>query len=382
MSRALELLATTSKGTEALLRDELEGLGVKRVKLDRGGVRFRTTLDEALYVCVHSRIAMRVLLPLVDKVQAPGADGLYEAARNVPWEEHLDERTTFAVEATLRDSEHNHSGFVALKIKDAIVDRMREATGRRPDVDTRAPMMRVVAHLAKQVLSLSLDLAGEPLHRRGYRRESVVAPMKETLAAAVLRAAKYDGTVPFADPMCGSGTLAVEAGLIATNRAPGLHRDFAVTEWPALGQRARTILTEVKAQARSAMRKAPSTLLARDRDEAAVEATRKNVRAAGLEGVIRVELADALTAEAPEGPPGLVVSNPPYGDRLSAGGQKGMKTFYYQLSQSLERWHGWRTWMLCANEAFESAFHRRPHTRLPLWNGPLECQLRGYAASP
>lgn len=380
MARALELYATTSKGTERLLAQELELLGISRVKQDRGGVRFKANLDQALDLCVRSRLAMRVLLPILEKANAPGAEGLYEAAVNVPWEEHLDLSTTFAVEATLKDTEHDHSGFVALKLKDAIVDRLRKVKGGRPNVDTRDPDVRVVAHLSKQSLTLSLDLAGEPLHKRGYRVATTAAPLKETLGAAMLFAAGYDGTRPFADPMCGSGTLAIEAALIATGRAPGLHRDFAVTRWPGLGEKARTILKGVKERARAEQHGVKVPIIARDRDEEALEATQRNIRAAGVMGVVKVELADVLHTPPPEGAGGLLVSNPPYGDRLGTGGQKGMKTFYYQLSQSLERWHRWEAWMLCGNEAFESAFHRRPKQKLPMWNGPLECRLWGYAA--
>src|SRR5262249_48783830 len=152
------------------------------------------------------------------------APGLYEATRQVAWEEHLEQQSTFAVEATLRDSEHTHSGFVALKVKDAIVDRLRDKLGARPDVDTRNPTIRVIAHLSGQSLTLSLDLAGEALHRRGYRVEPTIAPLKETLAAAILEAAGYRGEEPLLDPLCGSGTLVIEAALIAARRAPALGR--------------------------------------------------------------------------------------------------------------------------------------------------------------
>ena len=168
MAERLALFATTARGTEDLLAEELKELGARRIRQDRGGVRFMASLDEALKVCLWSRIAMRVLYPL-GEFEARGADGLYAAVASVPWEEHLTPETTFAVEATLKDSEHSHTGFVALKVKDAVVDRMRDKRGARPDVDTRDPDVRVVAHLVREKLSLSLDLCGEPLHRRGYR---------------------------------------------------------------------------------------------------------------------------------------------------------------------------------------------------------------------
>jgi putative N6-adenine-specific DNA methylase len=233
----LPLYATATRGTEPFLAEELEACGCKRIRQDRGGVRFMADLDEVLRVCLHSRVAMRVLYPL-GSFEVQGAEGLYEAAREVAWEDWLTPRMTFAVEATLKDSEHTHTGFVALKLKDGIVDRLREKLGRRPDVDSRDPDVRVVAHLAKTQLSLSLDLCGEPLFKRGYKLKQTVAPLKETLAAAMLLASKYTGEEPLVDPLCGSGTLVIEAGYIATRRAPGLKRRFALEDWPQFAARA------------------------------------------------------------------------------------------------------------------------------------------------
>lgn len=377
MPKRLDLFATAAKSTEDLLVTELTDLGIAKVKQGRGGVRFSANLHEALRVCLYSRIAMRVLYPL-GEYEAQGADGLYDAVKQVPWEEHFTPSSTFAVDATLRDSEHTHSGFVALKIKDALVDRLREKLGSRPDVDTRNPQLRVVAHLSKTKLSLSLDLCGEPLNRRGYRVESTTAPLKETLAAAVLQAAQYDPDLPLVDPMCGSGTMLIEAAFIAMRRAPGLRRHFDVERWPKMGAEARTILGELKLEAEDQLRSPPEVIVGRDRDEEAVLAAQHNVRRAGLERFVRVELADVMTAAPLEGKAGLIVSNPPYGDRLTAGGQKGMKTFYYQLSEALSEWKGWRASMLCGNSAFESAFHKRPTARRGMWNGPIECQQLTY----
>jgi putative N6-adenine-specific DNA methylase len=376
MAERIALFATTTRGTEDLLADELKELGARRIRQDRGGVRFMATLDEALRVCVWSRIAMRVLYPL-GAYEALGAEGLYEAAADIPWEEHLNADTTFAVDATLKDSEHTHSGFVALKVKDAIVDRLRDKQGARPDVNTRDPDVRVVAHLSRDTLSLSLDLCGEPLNRRGYRVRPTPAPLKETLAAALLRAAGYTGEEALVDPMCGSGTLLIEAGLIARKRAPGLHRDFAVERWPGLGERARELLTDLRAEARRNERKVTAPLLGFDKDPEALEAAIRNVRAAKLSEEIQLAEGDATQLPPLPSQGGLLITNPPYGDRLGSGGQKGMKSFYYKLGESL-RVPGWRVWVLSGNPAFESAFHARPSARRELWNGPIACSLLGY----
>ncbi|MEW6433022.1 MAG: THUMP domain-containing protein [Myxococcota bacterium] len=373
----LPLYATASRGTEPYLAQELEALGARRIRQDRGGVRFLADLDEILRVCLHSRVAMRVLYPL-GTFEARGAEGLYEAARAVAWEEWLDAKTTFAVDATLKDSEHDHSGFVALKLKDAIVDRLREKLGRRPDVDTRRPTYRVVAHLAKTTLSLSLDLCGEPLFKRGYRVKTTPAPLKETLAASMLIAAGYTGEEPLADPMCGSGTLVIEAAYLAQRRAPGLKRHFALEDWPLFSQKAKPLLEDLKREAHAMIRPPPFPIIARDRDEDALAAVKRNVVAAGLSTAVRIEEADVLHAGAPDCAPGLLITNPPYGERLGSGGQKGMKSFFFSLSKALERWPGWRLAILAGNPAFESAFHRRPSRRAHLWNGPIDCALLQY----
>lgn len=379
MAERIALFATTARGTEDLLADELKELGARRIRQDRGGVRFMATLDEALKVCLWSRIAMRVLYPL-GAYEALGAEGLYEAASDIPWEEHLNPDTTFAVDATLKDSEHTHSGFVALKVKDAIVDRIRNAVGARPDVNTRDPDVRVVAHLSRDTLSLSLDLCGEPLHRRGYRVRPTPAPLKETLAAALLRAAAYTGEEALVDPMCGSGTLLIEAGLIARRRAPGIGRDFAVERWPVMGARARELLADLRADARRNERKVAVPLLGFDKDPEALEAASRNVRAAKLSEEIQLAEGDATKLPPLPAQGGLLITNPPYGDRLGSGGQKGMKSFYYKLGESL-RVPGWRIWVLSGNPAFESAFHARPSARRELWNGPIACSLLGYRPS-
>lgn len=379
MAVRLPIFATATRGTEPFLAQELEALGCKRIRQDRGGVRCMAALDEILRVCLHSRIAMRVLYPL-GEFQAVGAEGLYEAALQVPWEDWLTTRMTFSVEATLKDSEHTHTGFVAQKIKDGLVDRLREKLGARPDVDNRDPQVRVVAHLAKTTLSLSLDLCGEPLFKRGYRIKTTVAPLKETLAAAILMASGYTGEEPLADPMCGSGTLVIEAAWMAMRRAPGLKRTFALESWPEFSKQAKPLLEDLKREAISQQRTLPFQFLARDYDEDALAAVKRNVVAAGLSTAVRIEEADALHGEPPPGPPGLLVTNPPYGERIGEGGQKGMKSFFHTLGRSLWKWDGWRVAILAGNPAFESAFGHRPKARSPLWNGPIECELLQYPA--
>jgi len=376
----LQFFATAARGTEPLLADELAELGAKKIRQDRGGVRFAANWNEALRICLWTRIAMRVLHPL-GEFNARGAQGLYDAARSIAWEEHLTPESTFAVEATLRDSEHTHSGFVALKVKDAIADRLREKLGRRPNVDPRSPDVSVAVHLAKEKLSIGIDLVGEPLHQRGYRVQSSPAPLKTTLAAALLRAAGYTGQESLVDPMCGSGTILIEAASIAANRAPNVQRKLGVERWPKRGKDASAILDELRAEAIATQRKPPHPIIGFDRDADAITAARQNAAAGKLGGAVRLEISDAMQPLPLEGvPPGLLITNPPYGNRLTAGGQKGMKTFYFKLGETLRQLHGWRMFILAGNPAFESAFHLKPTSARDFWNGPIECRLLGYPA--
>src|ERR1700737_3624523 len=241
MPERLPFFATAARGTEPLLAAELQELGAARVRQDRGGVRFSANWTEALHICLWTRIAMRALYSL-GEFEAQGTSGLYQAVASLPWEEHLTSSSTFAVEATLRGSEQSHSGFVALKAKDAIADRLRQKLGARPNVNAKNPDLRILVHLSGERLSVGLDLAGGALHRRGYRVAPTEAPLKETLAAAMLRASGYSGEESLLDPMCGSGTLLIEAAMIAIQRPPGFGRSFGVERWPHQGGRAPQIL--------------------------------------------------------------------------------------------------------------------------------------------
>ncbi len=366
--------ATASAGTEDLLTDELRALGLHGVGVGRGGVRFAGEIINAIRACLWSRIAMRVLLPLAD-VSASDADALYAGAREVHWEDHLDERRTFAVEAVGRSETLGHTHFTALKVKDAVADALRDRRGARPDVDARDPDVRILVHLAGGRASLALDLAGEPLFKRGWRLVQTAAPLKETLAAAILRACGYQGTRPLVDPMCGSGTLAIEAALIAQNHAPAVHRSLGIERWASFDGTLRAELRRMREEARRGVRRGAPPVMARDRDLAAVQAARLNVKRAGLP--IQVEQADAREL-APLEPPGFVVVNPPWGKRLEGGGRQRLKTFFWQLGRAWRALHGHRLVVLAGGPEFESAFGMRPTWRRPLWNGPVRCTLLQY----
>jgi putative N6-adenine-specific DNA methylase len=348
-------------------------MGAKGIRPGRGTVRFTGELDAGLRACLWSRVAMRILMPL-GSFPANDEQELYEGARTIRWQDHLTVKTTFAVEATGTTPALRHTHYTGLRIKDAIVDVLRDALGARPDVDARDPAVRVVAHLSRGSCDLSLDLAGDALFKRGYRLAPTKASLKETLAAAVLLSAGYDGALPLVDPMCGSGTIALEAALIAHGRAPGLGRHFAVERWPAYDATLASRLEALREEARVTGRADAPPIVARDRDPEAVAATLENARRLGLP--VRAEEGDARELR-PFDSGGWIVTNPPYGERL-APGRKNLKSFFWQLGQSWRGFAGHRIAVLAGGPEFESAFGLRPASRRKLWNGPIECDLLRY----
>ena len=416
MASPFEFFATCAKGTEGALRRELVALRVTRVRGDRGGVWFAGELEAGMKVCLHSRTAVRVLLQL-GSFEAAGSDALYEAARKIDWAEWVTPKTTIAVEASVRDSEVTHSHYAALKVKDAVVDALREATGNRPDVDPHAPDVPIVLHLAGDRATLALDLAGEPLHRRGYRVGMSEAPLKENLAAAVLALGGVLPEAPFIDPMCGSGTLAIEQALAARRVPAGHRRAFAFQHWPRYRGALQSSWDRLLEAARAAvLPAAQAPILARDRSPEAVELTRRNATAAGVGADIRVELGDVRDLRV-DGPAGAICCNPPYGERLSAppraaartgerpggrGGQPGrggrddrgaragrdagrggdddpaLRGLYEDMAAAFRGAAGWDVVVLSGHTLFEHVMRLKPKISHRLFNGALEVRLLKY----
>jgi putative N6-adenine-specific DNA methylase len=282
---------------------------------------------------------------------------------------------TIAVHATTQDNPNlRHSGFSALKVKDAIVDMLRDRNGRRPDVNVRDPDVSVVLHVRGSEARLYVDLAGEPLHRRGYRAAMVDAPLKESLAAAILSLGGVAADRPFIDPMAGSGTLAIEHALVARNIAPGLRRRFSFERWATPEQR-RIWETLRKGAHESIRATALCPILARDIDKAAIVAARKNAEAAGVSPDITFEVADIASLTRRD-PPGTLCTNPPYGERLeSATSGADIERLYATMARAFDRMAGWRAVCLSGNPTFTNALKRRPTISHRLFNGPIETRL-------
>ncbi len=376
MAESLALFATTPRGLEGVLADELRELGASRVHAARAGVAFDGDLELAYRACLWSRVASRVLLNLA-RFPVPDGDALYAAVHDLPWEEHLDPDGTLAVDATLSGSPIAHSHFAALRVKDAVVDRLRERFGKRPSIDRERPSLRLNLVLQGRRGVLSIDLSGDALHRRGYRPPGAPAPLKENLAAGLLRLAGWPAVAArggaLVDPLCGTGTLAVEAALMAAGRAPGLGRAyFGFLGW--LGH-VPALWTRLVEEARSGPVVEPPSLFASDRNPEMVALARRSAAAAGIEGAIAFTTRELAALAPPEGAgAGLVIANPPYGTRL--GDAESAARVHTELGQVLRAgFRGWQAAVLSGDKGLVRRLGAEAATRHDVFNGALPCTL-------
>lgn len=375
----MQLVVTCAAGTEAVLEAELRDLGVEPTGTQAGARSFEGGIEDAYRVALWSRVASRVLITLTEfEAEDPGA--LYEAVRAFPWEEHLGARETFAVECVVaRERRGDHTRFLALKTKDAVVDRLREVLGARPDVDRADPDVRLRLRWGAPC-TLSLDLRG-PLHRRGVRPPGARAPLRENLAAALLAMSGWSPEEPLVDPMCGSGTFLVEAAWRARDVAPGL-RGPPLGGWRGHDRECWRALRKEAEERRAAAVERPLRLFGFDADPGAVRSARRALAAAGVSvPVVRRELRDL---EPPVEEPGHLIVNPPYGQRLGprgevAEGARGeLVVLYGRLGDVLkERFDGWTAHVL-APPALTRSVGLRPVRRHVVFNGPLECRLASF----
>jgi len=388
---ARAFFAVLPRGVDDLAAEELRGLGAGDPRPTAGGIAFNGDLAVAYRVLLGSRLASRLLMPLW-RVEASTSQVFYDAVCALPWERQLRRGATFAVDARARGDRDVNTHFVALRTKDAVVDRLRERWGKRPDVDVDDPALRIHVLLdggqseEGGTAQLSLDLSGEPLHRRGYRGSSGPAPLKENVAAAMLLRAGWPAIAAagggFVDPMCGAGTLLVEAALMATDAAPGLLRTGTAATFGLRGWMGhdRQLWDSVRAEAerrRQAGSKRLPLMAGSDRDGSALERARTSLLAAGVDGVA-LERADVGEARPPSGAAtGLVAANAPYGHRI--GGDGDLPGVYRRLGEALKaRFEGWRLALLTADAALAGEVRMRPSRRNALWNGPIRCELLQY----
>lgn len=370
MAEILEFFAGCITGTESALCEELRELGFASVRLNRGGIPFRGRWRDGWRACLESRIAQRIQVCL-RRFPCPNQEALYRGVQSVDWRAYITHRQTLSVSSVCLSSALRHSGFVALKTKDAIVDQLRAADGKRPSVGRDDPDVRVFVYLVNDKATVYLDLSGDALHRRGYRKRTGEAPLRETLAAAMVRLSGWDRRSPFVDPMCGSGTIAIEAALWAANKAPGLARErFGFERWANFSADDAAVLREIRGSLRRAASGQVPRIQAGDEHPEAVEAARANARAAGVRLAFRQRsLFDLQAGEAPT----TAVTNPPYGIRL----EKDVD-FCRHVASAVSRLHGWRVCLLAASTDYERAIPAVPKMRVPLLNGDIECDFLVY----
>jgi putative N6-adenine-specific DNA methylase len=366
--------APCPRGLEAALADELRRLDAVDIAAAEGGVGFAGELTLAYRANLESRLASRVLWRVGAGAYRDERD-LYALAHGIDWSRHFAPSRTLRVDVAATRSPLRSLEFATLRVKDAVCDRFRAQSGVRPSVDKRAPDVRVHAHLTDTQATLYVDTSGEPLFKRGYRRETEEAPLRENLAAGLLALAGWTPDQPFLDPMCGSGTIAVEAALVAANRAPGLARRFGFQKlawydgptWQRITQAARDRVRPPPAQ---------PTLFASDHAPGAVDKARAHCASAKVEGFVKVERADVLARAAPAAA-GVIVTNPPYGVRLAD--QDALAAFYPRLGDTLkQRYANWRAFVLTGDMRLPKLIGLRPERRTPLFNGALECRLFAF----
>ncbi|MBI5575494.1 MAG: methyltransferase [Deltaproteobacteria bacterium] len=372
---AYTYFATTSKGLEGVLADELSALGGKEIAAGPGGVSFSGNFDLRYRANLWLRTANRVLLRL-SEFPAPAPEALYEGVKAIPWPDVFAVRNKIAVEAAVRDSAIAHSHFAAQKTKDAVVDRFREKVRTRPDVDLAAPDIRIHIRIVRDVCTLSLDTSGESLNRRGYRADPAEASLRETVAAGIVLLSGYDGKTPLADPACGAGTILIEAALLATRTAPGSlrayfgfqkHSDYRPKSWASMLD-----------EAANAVRTYGIPRIAGfDVSSEAIAGAGRNAKRAGVANIVSFHRCD-IREFTPGEPPGTILCNPPYGVRMAAD-ETGIEEFYRAMGEALKkRCSGWTAYVLSGNPSATRHIGLKSSRKFPLMNGPIDCRLLRY----
>ena len=371
MEQQFELIAKTFMGLEPVLAKELTQLGAEDVQPGRRMVSFRGDKELMYRANFGLHTAIKILKPIIH-FTAKCADDVYEEVSKIDWSKYLSPEKTFAVDSVVFSEEFRHSKFVSYKVKDAIVDQFRERTGTRPNISVSNPDLRLNMHVAESRCTLSLDSSGDSLHLRGYRQAGVEAPLNEVLAAGIIMLTGWQGDTDFIDPMCGSGTLLIEAALIARNMAPGLFRkEYAFEKWPDFDAELLDRIYNDDSQEREFTHH----IYGYDVEMKAVNTARLNVKAAGLSDVITIEQQDFKDFTQPA-EKSIIVTNPPYGERISTPDLMG--TYRMMGERFKHQFQGGDAWVLSYREECFEQIGLKPSLKIPLYNGSLECELRKY----
>lgn len=417
MTNTLQLFLPCAAGVEALLAGEAQAITGQPCTSQRGGVRLASDWRGMMMLNLHSRLAQRVLVELAHRPYRNEQE-VYDAAAGVAWEDWFGLKQSFKVEVTAQHSPLKSLNFALLRVKDAIADRFRDRLGARPDVLTRWSDVRVYAHLSAEHVTLYIDSSGEPLFKRGWREDKGEAPLKETLAAAMLAACGWDAKMPLYDPCCGSGTIPIEAAQIACGIAPGLQRRFGFEK---LAAHQTAPWRELQEAARAARRPSAAPLFGSDVAHRMVDFAERNAERAGVKGVVLWRGGDALQRMPPIDQNGLMLLNPPYGERIEAAGvagagrrperrtagdmrdegpvpmprppssglgreapqTAGQEDFFLQLARHWkDHYPGWTAWVLSPDLKLPGRMRMKESRRVPLWNGPIECRMFKFDIGP
>ena len=363
------LFVTCPRGLEAPLSQELEHLKCQDIRAVDGGVACKGGMEQVYRINLHSRTASRVLLRLTKSGYRNEQD-IYKAAKNIRWTDWFDLEQTFKVKVEGKRAQVKSLDFVGLKIKDAVCDVFRDACGARPSVGKIRPDIRIHAFIDERDIQIFIDTSGEALFKRGYRQDTGEAPMRENLAAGLLLLAGYDGSQPFQDPFCGSGTIVIEAAWIATRRAPGLMRRFGFEKLKNFDA---ALWKKLQHEAETQIRPAPAPISGSDNDRHMICAAVANAQAAEVDTFIRFEVKDAQDTR-PNGEGGILISNPPYGVRLAE--VQALQALYPQLGAWLKQHYaGWLAGMFTGDRDMPKFMRLSPKRKIPLYNGNLDCRL-------
>lgn len=371
MQESFELIAKTFQGLEEVLAQELIELGANDVQIGRRMVSFSGNQEMMYRANFCLRTAVRVLKP-ISHFRARNADEVYKAVKEIEWKDILDLDTSFVVDTTVYSTEFRNSKFVAYKVKDAIVDYFMEREGKRPNISVANPDLRLNIHIAEDNCTLSLDSSGESLHLRGYRTATVEAPINEVLAAALIKMSGWKFDCDLIDPFCGSGTILVEAALMARNIYPGVFRQkFGFENWKDFNPELLSSIFEDDSNERTFEHR----IVGSDINLRAVEAALANAKAAGVADLITVEQREIRDFKKPE-MPAVLITNPPYGERLRP---EDLSDIYRTLGEKLKReFQGGEAWIISSREELFDSMRLRPSFKVPLQNGSLDCELRKY----
>lgn len=365
-------IAKTLFGLEEVLADELSNFGADKITISNRAVSFEADLKILYKINLGTRTALRILFP-IKSFYAKNPDQLYNKSKEYGWSNLIKVNDTFLVDSVVNSKNFKHSKYAALKLKDAIVDKIRSQKGKRPNVDTINPAFKINLHIENEKCTVSLDSSGESLHKRGYRLSGERAPLNEVLAAGMILLSGWDKNSPFIDPMCGSGTLPIEAAMIALNIPPNLNRDkFGFMNWKSFDE---PTYQNAKHELQSKIKDNCETILGNDKDSKTLISAEENSRRAGVNNVIKFTKGDFFD-NSTFYENGTLICNPPYGERLKP---EAIENFYSKIGDTLKNnYNGFNAWILSSNKPALKKLGLRTSRRLVLYNGSLECKYHNY----